>query len=92
VLLLKLRNNSALHSKMSSAVMILFVGRKPTLLKYEGQSYQGLLTHDPDLSMTQIGHRSWSLSVRTEQIVQRVATNVAIEQNPRPCHLRAPHS
>ena len=42
-----------------SAVMPLFVGRRPTLLKYEGHSYQGLLPHDRNLSMTPIGHRAW---------------------------------
>ena len=36
MLILKLRNNSALHSKISSAVMLLFVGRKQTLLRFEG--------------------------------------------------------
>ena len=66
MLILKLRNNSALHSKISSAVMLLFVGRKQTLLKFEALGHHGLLPHDPDLSMAQIGNLSRRLCWRPQ--------------------------
>jgi hypothetical protein len=64
-----------------SAEMPLLVCRRPTLFKYEGHLYQGLLPHDRNLSMTPIGHRAWETLLEAQRahgtIVQRVATNVA---------------
>jgi hypothetical protein len=40
---------------------------RPTLFKYKGHSYQGLLPHDRNLSMTPIGHRAWETLLEAQR-------------------------